>query len=40
MERILYWIKKSLNLNWRYCKGFCVTCKYFETCKKDEVLGS
>lgn len=38
MERVVYWIKKTLNWKWRYCSKFCVTCKYFETCKNDDVL--
>ena len=38
MARLLYWLKKSMNWNWKYCGKFCVTCKYYETCKRDEVL--
>ena len=38
MSRWVYWIKKSLNWNWRYCSKFCVTCKYYEICKNDDVL--
>lgn len=38
MSRWVYWIKKSFNWNWRYCSKFCVICKYYETCKNDDVL--
>ena len=38
MQKIVYWLQKTFSMNWRYCKGFCVTCKYYETCKKDQVL--
>ena len=38
MQKIVYWLQKAFSMNWRYCKGFCVTCKYYETCKKDQVL--
>ncbi len=38
MNRWMYWIKKTLNLNWKYCNKFCVTCKYYENCKNDAVL--
>ena len=38
MERLMYWIKKTLNMNWKYCNKFCVTCKCYQTCKKDEIL--
>lgn len=38
MSRWVYWIKKALNWNWRYCSKFCVTCKYYEICKNDDVL--
>lgn len=38
MERLLYWIRKSLNMNWKYCSKFCITCQYYDTCKNDDVL--
>lgn len=38
MERLLYWIRKSLNMNWKYCSKFCITCQYYETCKNDNVF--
>ena len=38
MQRFVYWIKKSLKMNWKYCSKFCVTCKFYETCKNDDVL--
>ena len=39
MERLLYWIRKFLNMNWKYCSKFCVTCQYYEICKKDDEFG-
>ena len=39
MEKIFYWLKKTINFNWKYCRSFCPTCEYYETCKSDNVLG-
>ncbi len=40
MEKILYWIKKTVMFKWKYCSCFCPTCKFYETCKNDDVLGN
>ena len=34
MERFFYWIRKTIRSN-KYCSKCCMTCKYFETCKRD-----
>ena len=34
MEKFLYWVRKTIRSN-RYCSKWCVTCKYYETCKND-----
>ena len=34
IKRFLYWIK-SMSTGERDCKGFCVSCNYYETCKND-----
>lgn len=39
MEKILYWIKKAIIFNWKHCSKFCPVCRYYEICKKDDVLG-
>lgn len=38
MEKILYWIKKTINFNWKHCSKLCPACRYYEICKKDDVL--
>ena len=38
MEKFLYWIRKCIKGNAKYCHGYCVTCPYFEKCKEDGVL--
>ncbi len=25
-------------MKWKYCNKFCITCKYFETCKRDDMI--
>lgn len=34
MKRFIYWIKKSIK-NEKVCRGYCVTCKYYEICRDD-----
>ena len=38
MGKWLYWLKKTFRGNIKYCSGFCVTCRHYEVCKKDQVL--
>ncbi|SEM01434.1 hypothetical protein SAMN04487770_12351 [Butyrivibrio sp. ob235] len=35
MERLIYWIKKCVYKNKGYCKHFCVTCEFYNFCKRD-----
>lgn len=37
MEKIFYWIKKSIHYR-KVCSKFCPTCKYYEICKQDEIV--
>ncbi len=38
MKKILFWVKKFVNGNVRYCKCFCPACPYYEQCKEDGVM--
>ena len=38
MEKFIYWIKKFVTGNGRFCKGICMTCPYYERCKDDGIL--
>ena len=38
MGKLVYWLRKTLNGNRKYCSSFCVTCKFYEVCKNDQVL--
>ena len=38
MEKFIYWLRKTFSKNLKFCKCFCVTCEYYETCKDDGVL--
>lgn len=38
VSKFVYWIKKTLNGNRKYCNSFCPACKYYEVCKNDQVL--
>ncbi len=35
MSRLIYWIKKCMNKNNKFCRHFCVTCEFYEFCKRD-----
>ncbi|SFQ42022.1 hypothetical protein SAMN04487928_1443 [Butyrivibrio proteoclasticus] len=39
MNRLIYWIKKCIYRNNRFCKHFCVTCEFYEVCRRDGELG-
>ena len=34
MERIFYWIRKTIKRN-KQCKCCCITCDYYDLCKID-----
>ncbi len=38
MKRILFWMKKIVKGNVKYCKSFCPMCEYYEQCKDDGVM--
>lgn len=38
MERLLYFIRKCIKGNLRFCRDYCGNCPYFERCKNDRVL--
>ena len=29
MSRLIYWIKKCMNKNNKFCRHFCVTCEFY-----------
>ena len=35
MEKWIYWIRKCFVKRHRFCRGFCVTCHYYEVCRND-----
>ena len=35
MKKIMFWVKKFVSGNVKYCKCFCPTCAYYEQCKND-----
>ena len=37
MERVWYWLKKSIRYR-KICSKCCMTCKYYETCKNDQLM--
>ncbi|MCR5251939.1 MAG: hypothetical protein K6E50_15200 [Lachnospiraceae bacterium] len=38
MERVLFWIWKSLKAGRRSCRGFCPACAYYQICCRDGEL--
>lgn len=38
MERLIYWIKKCIHHNNKFCKHFCVTCEFYDFCRRDGEL--
>lgn len=39
MEKLIFWIKKCIYGNNKYCKHFCGTCEFYEVCKRDGDMG-
>ncbi len=35
VNRLIYWIKKCMHRNNKFCKHFCVTCEFYELCSRD-----
>ncbi len=38
MERLIYWIKKCIHHNNKFCKHVCVTCEFYDFCRRDGEL--
>lgn len=34
MEKVIYWLKKTLNKD-KQCNGCCMVCKHYGICKED-----
>ncbi len=37
MDRLIYWMRKCIFGNGIQCKYFCPMCKYYKTCKIDDM---
>jgi len=35
MERLIYWIKRIVNGNNKYCNCWCGSCPYYKRCRRD-----
>ena len=38
MKKLLFWIKKCMHMNNKFCKHFCVICELYEICRRDGEL--
>ena len=35
MDKLIYWIKKTIGIKEKHCKHFCMCCDFYEICKED-----